>query len=986
MHKQEASHQQGITGDCNVQNQGDENFIINAVNKYIYIVINIFSRKPQKPGPVGSVLNVLPISTRLERKELLKDIKNKYNQPTNTIPIVCIIGQGGAGKSTLATLWAEQFRQQNPKKVCWLINTASHRDNNKTKTPLESLQDGFREFADALYKEAQKDKDIAKQLSLDLAEIDQEKDMNKRMEKLIKFIQPRLKYYDKWLIVFDNVKDKDFYNQYLKSSGCLPRDSGVWGHGQVMITTRDDNMNDPDTSMKLVRIKELDRKEGQDLFFKIRKDFLEKEGKKDNNFSKQDPKEAEDFLSNIPNLLWFPLDIKFVAQRTCNQSYTDYLNELNNNLAEVHNRQKELQAVWGNDYNETRYAIIKEAAETAISTKELPEITTKGLLFLVSHISPTCIPKRLLDVDPKNHTADKFLSVLKSHSLITEESPPTVEESKKSFSIHDVTQEYLKEILKNLPQYKQDLPKIIQSGANNLVQFMEHISEKGSIKENKELIQHCECFRKEGLVKQCGDIVDHALRSVLAISYYKIGFDLNAKELLSNHCNNKIVDEKEAHISFYLAQSLQRLGNFIEAEREFKKVIDFYKRSGNITELVKAIIKQGRLYRVIGLYEDGKKTLTDAFEKIKLCPDALHKELFAEVHLALGIIDTCLGDYKNAEINIKDAGEFYKNSNQKLEYADVLVHYANVQEAQGRYTDAKQVLEESINLYKEVTGDDEYVDLRWVYTKLSDIECVLGNYHEAQYVLEKARKIYLKSSVHHLGSLSQIQANIKRKLGDHSQINDDANIAVKLEKEAYGENTLRHADVMRTCAQANIGLSCYEQAKTLLDTSLKIHEQQLSANHIKIGEVKAYLGYTYYKLGNLINAQKYLEEGQRIYEKHYGEDHFQTAGVLRFLGEMFLAKGNIQNAEKLMRKSLKILERNSQRARHPERYLTLESLSILFKQKAKNAKELLQKKDSIRYKQVALRYLVRAKDIITRTFPEDSTHINRIRGRLKELN
>ncbi len=87
------------------------------------------------------------------------------------------------------------------------------------------------------------------------------------------------------------------------------------------------------------------------------------------------------------------------------------------------------------------------------------------------------------------------------------------------------------------------------------------------------------------------------------------------------------------------------------------------------------------------------------------------------------------------------------------------------------------------------------------------------------------------------------------------------------------------------------------------------------------------------------------------------------------MGQTSLLRGQIETAEKHINKALEILEKRN----HPERYISLETLSELYLNKSKDLK------------QQAIDCLQQAHHIVKDFFPSDSPHIVRIQARIKSL-
>jgi len=223
-----------------------------------------------------------------------------------------------------------------------------------------------------------------------------------------------------------------------------------WGKGKIIITSRDNNIENNSYINHSIKIKELNNKEKLILFNKIMNIGNMQHSKIISNT------QSKKFLNNIPP---FPLDVSTAAYylKATNVSLEGYLQHLmnyNKNFAET----QEYILKETSDYTKTRYNIITLSLKKIIDTqKDFEEV-----LLLISLLDSQNIPKALLDIYGNSSFIDNLFYHLNKYSLIINES---YRNSIPVFSMHRSTQEisldYLKKTL-TLEKNNPSLGKIAQ--------------------------------------------------------------------------------------------------------------------------------------------------------------------------------------------------------------------------------------------------------------------------------------------------------------------------------------------------------------------------------------------------------------------------------------------------------------------------------------------------------------------------------------------
>jgi DNA-binding CsgD family transcriptional regulator len=394
----------------------------------LYVVwMDPFTRSPLPTSvaqslSVHSSLLIPPKKVLLQRDALLEEIDEKLKE-THKIQKVALIGIEGAGKTTLARHYARQHKEN----ISWEINSETH----------QSLLDSFEKLASALAETEQEKKNIR--------EIQEAENPQEKEEKIVRFVQAKLREYPNWLLIYDNVEKFSDLQQY------FPHDSKIWGQGKVILTTR--NSTFQNSGYPFISLGELQQKEKLSLFKAIIT-----QGERE-PFTETHITEATHFLDKLPS---FPLDVSAAAYylKTTHSSYESYLQNLGKNSEEFRTTQVNLLKETGN-YTKTRYGIITLSLKNLIEAhKDFSE-----LLLLFCLLDSQNIPKDLLTSYKEEGVVDNFILHLKKYSLVISETPST-SQTTSLFSIHRSMQSIGKAFLLNVlseSEIKDRIDKIITS-------------------------------------------------------------------------------------------------------------------------------------------------------------------------------------------------------------------------------------------------------------------------------------------------------------------------------------------------------------------------------------------------------------------------------------------------------------------------------------------------------------------------------------------
>ncbi len=347
----------------------------------------------------------MPIESKLlKRLDILKTIDKLLRTQEKKINYAVLIGLAGSGKTTLASIYAQQYDGE----IAYQMNAQSY----------ETLKQSYLQLAYELAKTPE-EKDL-------LTFIGNIQNQQNFIKQLLNFIQMHLKKSKDWLLIFDNVTSLN------SIADMLPTDAKIWGTGKVIITTNNSNIKQSNLidSNQCIQLTELSIKDSLDLFCTILYS---------SSFAllpKQHQEEIEFFIKKIPN---FPLDITLAAYyvKQTNANFNQYLK----NVYLGENQLSKIRDQITSDH--TTYSLSRQKLlENSFNQILLIDNRFKDILFFVSLFNFKEIPKDLLKFYFDEDTINYFILTLKKYSLLTDELAPKKRECSKFISFHPYIQSY----------------------------------------------------------------------------------------------------------------------------------------------------------------------------------------------------------------------------------------------------------------------------------------------------------------------------------------------------------------------------------------------------------------------------------------------------------------------------------------------------------------------------------------------------------------
>ncbi|MDA9163848.1 tetratricopeptide repeat protein, partial [Rickettsiaceae bacterium] len=799
----------------------------------------------------------------LNRMDLLDKIKQKISDKDTNL--VALVGNGGAGKTTLARLYAKQSKAR----LVWEVHA-------ETK---ESLIASFEKLA---YFLCETEEDI-QELGILTSNIN----LMERSKSLRLFMIRLLRRLPSWLIIYDNVHSIGEIKNY------FPHNTNAWGNGKIIITTRDGNIvnNEYIAKENIIYVKSLDDKEKNKLFNKIIND----NGKK---ISSIIIKKRREFLKSIPP---FPLDVVMSAYflKNTSSSYSEYLKYISKPNSTFEQAQVGILKKVG-QYHSTRTSIITLSVDEVIKEND----DFRDLFLLLSSIHSQNIPRDLL-VNYKNELIVRnFLQKLRKFSLLR--IPAKDSKNTQYISLHRTTQKIVFNYISDsliLDEYQ----KIVSEIARQLAGDTNYVG-NSDFSKVKIMEKHIQKF-----LSNSSKIIDKKdqvfLESELANYYLYSGEYQDAKRILER---SLMVVEREygvghtkvAKILTYLGGAYKEIGEYSLAKDVLRRAINIYhNESRNEFSVIRPLLLLAEVHDSLGELHESKDVLEPllALQEKQYGLDNIKNAPFL---VQLGRACYRDGDHDRAEKLFSRALALYKKHypTEPMRIVKVLHNLGSLYRKNGEYIKSKEILQYALKITMAEYGESHVLTAK-VKVYLAHTYRQLGHYQKAIELLENAIDVMQdKLGPTHIKTawaqtyLVHIYWDSGRAIESIRTLREAHDIFVT----KYGEDNLYSSWSGLRFARVLQGVGEMGKSKKLFDKHYDLYHRHYRDRNIEISWTKAYFASFEQAVGDVEKAHKFFVEALNGYRSHFGRGHIRTAWGKVALGNSFLTLGDLKNATILL--------------------------------------------------------------------------------------
>ena len=713
----------------------------------------------------------------VKREELNKTIWQMFRDDNSkqTIVLAGLYGLGGIGKTTLANGIINDSKRHYDFRA-WF----SAESEDLLKSEYIELGDYYKLFSEGM------------------------SDNNK-----IKKVKQWLVSHKKLLLVYDNVPDISFLNNYMPS------------RGHIIITSR---------NYKIPNAIELGAMKEQEAMALLN-NLVPNNIRQNNLYVKL----AKELLTELGNL---PLAISQAGS---------YINENKISLQKYlnlyrTNKEKMLtsKTMPSGDMHASVY-VTWDMSIKNIKSKANGKLADR-LLNFISACYPEHIPRKLLmQFLYKNTDHDseikfnEIVSVLRNYSLIT--LYPT------NLSIHRLVHSRVSE--KQSPQARLD---ILRSGAEAIKSvYPKGDKTKEDIELIKQLLPHIESIilKLKGLVKPI-EIID--LLKILCDSYDVLGgYDKRlayAEEILQitrKHYGKDDVKTADALLQY--ARTHIRIGNFAIARKSLLEALPILnkKYGKDNKESIVTLYHIGWVNVRMGNYHDAIKYSAKAAKISEAKYGKDHLET-AKVLNDLGWIYTNYGDYKLGKSSLEKSLRIVEQQFgvDHILTGTVLRSVGWIYLRSGMYEESLKAFNRTFAIRTKHYGE-RHIKVVNILDGLGALHCYMNNYEQAQSSYEhnletllasyKEDHIFTRTTYANLGNVYRIQ-------GNHKQAKEYLTKALPFLKKFYGEDNVKTAAVIGNLALLNNNKDNKQQTLEELQKILQIFTKNLHAEHVYIKATK----------------------------------------------------------------------------------------------------------------------------------------------------
>lgn len=274
---------------------------------------------------------------------------------------------------------------------------------------------------------------------------------------------------------------------------------------------------------------------------------------------------------------------------------------------------------------------------------------------------------------------------------------------------------------------------------------------------------------------------------------------------------------------------------------------------------------------------------------------------------------TLKGQYKGAETSYKEGMKLCEKQfgTTHFYYTILLSGLAVLYRLEARYSDAEKTMREVVELRTKTFFADHPETVR-AQIILATILCEEGKYSEAKTLVEKSMKA-LQGQFGDDDSLFTARArqclgNIERQDGHYQEAADQLEKAMAVQQRILGKEHLQVAESMDDLSKVRADQANFKEAESLLVEAKQIVERATGPNHPYRAKFSTDLGHLYLRENKFAEAEPQFKSAVELNAKSFGVNHSDTADSTRDLGEVYLKQKKYAEASVCLQNALKIDE------------------------------------------------------------------------------
>ncbi|WP_258101530.1 CHAT domain-containing protein [Marinoscillum pacificum] len=288
-----------------------------------------------------------------------------------------------------------------------------------------------------------------------------------------------------------------------------------------------------------------------------------------------------------------------------------------------------------------------------------------------------------------------------------------------------------------------------------------------------------------------------------------------------------------------------------------------------------------------------------AFESLGETTDPVYHKTLG----TLGLLYSDMGRFDRAEELTKEALEGWESSNgsSSAGYAAEFNNMAVLSFSQGNLKQAERDLTTSLGQIKRVEGENS-VPYAIALNNLGILYQYMGRFEEALDYLEQCIELADKELREKSSTYVQFLTNkalILQEIGDYSSAESTYKQAMDIQTSRMKLNKTSdpdYAHMLNNLASLYMVSGREEEAKKLLEESLKIYETKFGDNHLLTAGAKSDLGRVNLYQGDYAKASSLLVSSYSVFDRLLGSDHAKTISAKEDLATLAWKQNDIEKA------------------------------------------------------------------------------------------
>jgi CHAT domain-containing protein/tetratricopeptide (TPR) repeat protein len=313
--------------------------------------------------------------------------------------------------------------------------------------------------------------------------------------------------------------------------------------------------------------------------------------------------------------------------------------------------------------------------------------------------------------------------------------------------------------------------------------------------------------------------------------------------------------------------------------------------------------------------------------------------------LTLGLLSTVYhaqGKYTEAEELLKRVLTIYEQTRgDEINIAATLGNLARLYDDQGHYSEEDAALKRALSIYQQLRGVNS-AEVGHTLLQLGISSKNQARYGAAEEYLHHALAIYEQAAPSDDGLALTI--NALAVVLDLQGRRDESEALYKrvlvVQEQALGPDHPYVANTLENLAIVYRAQARYQEAERLYKRALAIKQKVYSANHPDIASAFMNLANVYQAQGEYARAERQLIRALSIEEKVLGKNHPTLVMTLQNLGNAYTSQKKFTDAESAFKRALVIGEATLA-PNHPRLASAFYNLAIMYRDAGKNSEMLI---------------------------------------------